>query len=59
MTEADEVQGPPQHFEGPHGASKLAEYLERRQQLVVFRDAGVLSDGELEEQLVKLRWELS
>ena len=58
MTEADEARAPVRPPRSPDDA-KLAEYLERRRELVVFRDAGVLSDGELEEQLVKLRWELS
>jgi hypothetical protein len=40
-------------------AAKLAENLERRrEELIVFRDAGVLTEAELEEQMAKLRWGL-
>jgi hypothetical protein len=40
-------------------ALKLPEDLERRrEELIVFRDAGVLTEDELEEQMAKLRWGL-
>jgi hypothetical protein len=40
----------------PHEASPADEMKARVQELVDYRDAGVLSDDELEEQKAKLRW---
>jgi hypothetical protein len=40
----------------PPGASPADEMKARMQELVDYRDAGVLSDDELEEQKAKLRW---
>jgi hypothetical protein len=38
--------------------AQAAELERRIEELQVFRDAGVLTDGELEEQKVRLRWRL-
>lgn len=35
---------------------RTAALRDREQQLVEYRDSGVLSDSELEEQRAKLRW---
>jgi hypothetical protein len=59
MTEADEVRAAPMYSVGPDEVAKMPEDLQRRwQELIVFRDAGVLTDPELEEQMLKLRWRL-
>jgi hypothetical protein len=57
MADADEVRNAKPS--SPEQGVKLAEDLERRrQELVVFRDAGILTESELEEQMAKLRWGL-
>ncbi len=59
MTEADEVRPAPMYSVGANEVAKMPEELQRRwQELIVFRDAGVLTDPELEEQMLKLRWRL-
>lgn len=46
-------------IESTSRADKRAAELERRtKELEVFRDAGVLTDAELEEQTAKVRWRL-
>jgi hypothetical protein len=39
-------------------ASRAAEIEQRTNELVEFRDAGVLTEAELEEQKAKLRWSI-
>ena len=44
---------------GTTRADRRATELERKtKELEVFRDAGVLTDAELEEQTAKVRWHL-
>jgi hypothetical protein len=59
MTEADELRRSGVETVDPVQDEQMSEETRRRrQELIVFWDAGVLSDSELEEQMVKLRWNL-
>jgi hypothetical protein len=43
----------------PESAAKLDQDMKRRrEELIVFREAGVLTEAELEEHMVRLRWGL-
>ena len=58
MDDAD-VRKAAQLSSRPANAAKLARDMDRRrEELIVFREAGALTQGELEEQMVRLRWGL-
>ena len=59
MADPNEVRKASQPSGGPANAGKPAQDMDqRREELIVFREAGVLTQGELEEQMVRLRWGL-
>jgi hypothetical protein len=58
MADANEVRKAAKPFSGPANAGKPQDMDLRREELIVFREAGVLTQAELEEQMVRLRWGL-
>jgi uncharacterized protein YhaN len=60
MADADDVRNAAQLSSRHANAAKLAQDMKRRrEELIVFREAGVLTQSELEEHMVRLRWGLS
>jgi hypothetical protein len=57
MGDADEVRNAPKPSE-PVNAGNPEDMDRRREELIVFREAGVLTQSELAEQMVRLRWGL-
>jgi hypothetical protein len=59
MADADELGKAAQPSGRPANTAKLAQDMKRRrEELIVFQEAGVLTQAELEEQMVRLRWGL-
>ena len=58
MGDADEVRNAPKLSGEPVNAGNSEDMDRRREELIVFREAGVLTQSELEEQMVRLRWGL-
>jgi hypothetical protein len=60
MADADSVHKKPGILQRQVAAAERAEQMERKTvELAAFRDAGVLTEAEFEEQKVKLRWGIS
>lgn len=59
MADAGDVRSDVNYPANEDRAATRADELERRtKELAAFRDAGVLTEAELEEQKAKLRWGL-
>jgi hypothetical protein len=59
MADADKVRKAMQPSGRAANTASLAQDMDRRrEELIVFREAGVLTQAELEEQMVRLRWGL-
>jgi hypothetical protein len=59
MADADEVRNDARFPYSQEPAAQKAGEIERKmEELAVFRDAGVLTEAEHEEQITKLRWRL-
>jgi hypothetical protein len=59
MADADDVRKTAQPSSRPENAAKQAQDMKRRrEELIVFQEAGILTQAELEEQMVRLRWGL-
>ena len=59
MTDADQVrEGTAPSLAGGRAAERDLELEQKAKELAVFRDAGVLTDAEVEEQMAKQRWGL-
>jgi hypothetical protein len=60
MADADSVRDEPVILQRQVAAAERAEQIERKTvELGAFRDAGVLTEAEFEEQKAKLRWGIS
>jgi hypothetical protein len=59
MGDAEEVRNEASLSGEPAKAGDPQDMDRRREELIVFREAGVLTQSELEEQMVRLRWGLS
>jgi hypothetical protein len=60
MADADRVRNEPSVLQRQVAAAERAEQIERKTgELSEFRDAGVLTEAEFEEQKAKLRWGIS
>ena len=60
MVDAESVRNEPNVLQGQGAATERDRQIERKTlELVEFRDAGVLTEAEFEEQKVKLRWGIS
>ena len=60
MADADSVRDEPSVLQRQTAATDRAEQIERKTvELAEFRDAGVLTEAEFEEQKAKLRWGIS
>jgi hypothetical protein len=60
MADADSVRDEPSVFQRQVAAADRTEQIERKtMELSEFRDAGVLTEAEFEEQKAKLRWGIS
>jgi hypothetical protein len=60
MSDANSVRDEPGVLQRQAAAAERAEQMERKTvELAEFRDAGVLTEAEFEEQKVKLRWGIS
>jgi hypothetical protein len=59
MADADEVRESAQASSRPeHAAEHAQDMKRRREELIVFQEAGILTQAELEEHMVRLRWGL-
>jgi hypothetical protein len=58
MDDANEVRSEASLSGEPPKAGDPEDMDRRREELIVFREAGVLTQAELEEQMVRLRWGL-
>jgi hypothetical protein len=57
MADADDVRKDASSSGSYDQAAERADELERKtKELAVFRDAGILTEAELEEQMAKFRW---
>jgi hypothetical protein len=60
MADADSVRDEPGILQRQVAAAERAEQMERKTvELAAFRDAGVLTEAEFEEQKAKVRWGIS
>ncbi|MDQ2938994.1 MAG: SHOCT domain-containing protein [Actinomycetota bacterium] len=60
MSDANSVRDDPSILQHRAAAAERAEQIERKTgELSEFRDAGVLTEAEFEEQKAKLRWGIS
>ena len=60
MADADSVRNELGTLQRQGAAAERAEQMERKTlELAAFRDAGVLTEAEFEEQKAKLRWGIS
>ena len=60
MADADSVRNAQRTLQRQDAAAERAEQVERKTiELAAFRDAGVLTEAEFEEQKAKVRWGIS
>jgi hypothetical protein len=60
MVDAERAHSEPSVLQRRAAAVERAEQMERKtEELAAFRDAGVLTEAEFEEQKAKLRWGIS
>jgi hypothetical protein len=60
MADANSVPSEPNLLQRQGAAAERAEQMERKTvELAAFRDAGVLTEAEFEEQKAKFRWGIS
>jgi Short C-terminal domain len=60
MVDAESVRNGPNVLQGQGAATERGRQIERKTlELAEFRDAGVLTEAEFEEQKAKLRWGIS
>jgi hypothetical protein len=59
MSDVDDArEGSPPSVSGDRAAERDRELEQKAQELEVFRDAGILTDAEFDEQMAKFRWRL-
>jgi hypothetical protein len=60
MADADSVRNAQRTLQRQDAVAERAEQIERKTiELAAFRDAGVLTEAEFEEQKAKVRWGIS
>jgi hypothetical protein len=59
MVEADDIRGAGASERQDQLAQRADELKQKADELAAFRDAGVLTEAELEEQMARFRWNLA